>query len=67
VLKEFVMRMPNAAKAFFHFHKTGPKQHEEPSIFDSGIGDWVLDLAALALIALVIGTIIRWAYVAVFH
>jgi hypothetical protein len=43
------------------------KQHEAPSIFDSGIGDWLLDLAFLALIALVLGNVLRWAYLALFH
>ena len=43
------------------------KQHEAPSIFDSGIGDWLLDLAVLALIALVLGNVLRWAYLALFY
>ena len=38
-----------------------------PSIFDSGIGDWILDLVVLALVALVVGNVIKWAYVAVFQ
>jgi hypothetical protein len=67
VHREVVMRIPSAAKSFFQGHKGGPKQPEAPSIFDSGIGDWVLDLAALALIVLVVGTIIRWAYLAIFR
>jgi hypothetical protein len=49
------------------------KSHEEPSVpplFDSGMsawGDWVLDLAALALVAIVVGTIAEWAYVTLFQ
>jgi hypothetical protein len=61
------MRLLNAAKGLFRGSKSGSKQPEAPSIFESGIGDWVLDLAVLALIALVIGNVIRWAYLAVFH
>ncbi len=61
------MRIPNVAKGFFRAHKHDPKQPEDPSIFDSGIGDWILDLAAVAMIALVVGTILRWAYIAIFR
>jgi len=61
------MRIPNVAKGLFRAHKGGPKQPEDPSIFDSGIGDWILDLAAVAMIALVVGTILRWAYIAIFR
>jgi hypothetical protein len=57
------MRMTHAAKDFFQGLKKNSKQSE--SIFDTGIGDWILDLAVLALIALVVGTIIRWAYLAI--
>jgi hypothetical protein len=59
------MRMTHAAKDFFQGLKKNSKQAESPSIFDTGIGDWILDLAVLALIALVVGTIIRWAYLAI--
>ena len=59
------MRIPNAAKSLFHSHKGGPKQPEDPSIFDSGIGDWILDAVAVALIVLVAGTLLRWAYLAI--
>jgi hypothetical protein len=61
------MRLLNAAKGLFRGFKSGPKQPEAPSIFDSSIGDWIFDLAVLALIALVIGHVMRWAYLAVFH
>jgi hypothetical protein len=57
------MRITNVAKTFFHSHK--PKEHEDPSIFDSSIGDWILDAVAIALIALVAGTLLRWAYLAI--
>jgi hypothetical protein len=63
--KEAVMRMLNATKSFFHAHKPGAKPPEDPSIFETGIGEWLLDAAALALIALVVGTLIRWAYLAI--
>jgi hypothetical protein len=61
------MRLLNAAKGLFRGFKSGSKQPEVPSIFDSGIGDWILDLAVLALIALVIGNVMRWAYIAIFQ
>jgi hypothetical protein len=56
------MRIADAAKGFFRGHKPGPK---EPSIFDTSISDWLLDLVGLALVVLVVGTLIRWAYVAI--
>jgi hypothetical protein len=59
------MRMLDATKSLFHAHKLGAKSPEDQSIFETGIGDWLLDAAALALIALVVGTIIRWAYLAI--
>jgi hypothetical protein len=46
------------------------KQSDMPSVFDSGmsvVGDWILDLSVLALIALVLGNVMKWAYVAIFH
>jgi hypothetical protein len=61
------MRMPNAAKIFFRGHKHDPTHSEDPSLFDAGIGDWIFDLTAVALIVLVAGTIIRWAYLAIFY
>jgi hypothetical protein len=58
------MRMPHVADRFFHRHKHDP---DDPApLFDSGIGDWLLNLTAVALIALILGTIARWAYLAVF-
>jgi hypothetical protein len=61
------MRVPNAAKLFFGSHKSDSEPPKEPSIFDSGVGDWALDFAAIALIALVAGTILRWAYLVIFR
>jgi hypothetical protein len=61
------MRLLNSAKGLFRGFRSGSKQPEVPSIFDSSIGDWILDLAVLALIALVIGNVLRWAYLAIFH
>jgi hypothetical protein len=59
------MRLLNAAKGLFRGFKPGSKHPD--SIFDTGIGDWLLDLAVLALIALVVGNVLRWAYLAIFH
>jgi hypothetical protein len=61
------MRLRNAAKSLFRGFKGGSKQPEVPSIFDSGMGDWILDLTVLALIVIVVGTVIKWAYIAVFQ
>jgi len=49
------------------------KKSSEPSdehLFDSGlsvVGDWILDLAVIALIAIVAGAVLKWAYLALFH
>jgi len=43
-----------------------PDEH----LFDSGlsvVGDWILDLAVVALIAVVVGAVLKWAYLAIFH
>jgi len=62
--KEVVMRMPHVADRFFHRHKPGP---DDPApLSDSCIGDWLLNLTAVAMIALILGTIARWAYLALF-
>jgi hypothetical protein len=61
------MRLLNTAKGLFRGSKSDPKDPEAPSLFESGIGDWVLYLAVLAMIALVVGHVIRWAYLAIFH
>jgi hypothetical protein len=61
------MRLLNAAKGLFHLSRSGSKEHQEPSLFDSGIGDWMLDIVVLALIALGIGALGKAAYVAIFH
>jgi hypothetical protein len=61
------MRLLNAAKGLFRGSKSDAKSPEAPSIFESGIGDWIFDLAVLALIALVLGNVMRWAYIAIFR
>jgi hypothetical protein len=62
--KEVVMRMPHVADRLFHRHKPDP--NDPAPLFDSGIGDWLLNLTAVAMIALILGTIARWAYIALF-
>jgi hypothetical protein len=61
------MRLLNAAKGLFRGSKGGSKEPHEPSLFDSGIGDWMLDIAVLALIAVVLGAVIKAGYLAMFH
>ncbi len=39
-------------------------------LFDSGlssIGNWLMDFAVIAMIAVVAGAILKWAYMAIFH
>lgn len=51
---------------FAHRSKDANAEH----MFDSGlsvVGDWILGLSVLALIALVVGNVLKWAYVAIFH
>ena len=49
------------------------KKTQEPPdahLFDSGlsvIGDWILNLAVVAMIAVVAGAILKWGYVSLFH
>jgi hypothetical protein len=46
------------------------KDADAPHMFDSGlsvVGDWILDLSVLALIVLVVGNVLKWAYVVIFH
>ncbi len=62
--KEVVMRMPHVADRLFHRPKRDP--NDPAPLFDSGIGDWLLDLTAIAMIALIVGTVLRWAYIALF-
>ena len=73
------MRLQNAPKFVAHEFKliygkvTHHKKSSDPSdehLFDSGlsvVGDWILDLAVVALIAVVAGAVLKWAYLAVFH
>jgi hypothetical protein len=49
--------------------KTSDDPGEAP-LFDSGlssIGNWILDLAVIAMITVVAGAILKWAYMAIFH
>jgi hypothetical protein len=51
-----------------HHKKTdeSPDDH----LFDSGlsvVGDWILDLAVVALVAVVAGAVLKWAYLAIFR
>ena len=49
---------------------THRSKETDAHLFDSGlssVGDWILDLSVLALIALVVGNLLKWAYVAIFH
>ena len=56
--------MPHVADRLFHRHKPDP---DDPApLFDSGIGDWLLSFTAVAMIALILGTILRWAYLSLF-
>jgi hypothetical protein len=69
------MHLANTAKGFFQgfkaaYDKVAHRKSHDPSeapLFDSGIGDWLLDLTGLALIILVLGTVLKWAYLALFH
>jgi hypothetical protein len=58
------MRMPHVADRFFHRQKADP--NDPVPLFDSGVGDWLLRLTAVAMIALLVGTVLRWAYIAMF-
>jgi hypothetical protein len=42
----------------------------EEHLFDSGlssIGNWLMGMVVIAMIAVVTGAIIKWAYMAIFH
>ena len=42
----------------------------EEHLFDSGlssIGNWLMDIVVIAMIAVVAGAILKWAYMAVFR
>ena len=56
--------MPHVADRLFHRHKADPS--DPAPLFDSGVGDWLLNLTAVAMIVLIIGTVVRWAYIALF-
>jgi hypothetical protein len=75
------MHLLDAPKSAFHefkliFSKNKGKPAQsadeagEEHLFDSGlssIGNWLMDLTVIAMIALVAGAILKWAYVAIFH
>ena len=73
------MHIQNAPNVFFRgfknayekvAHRKPREESEEPPLFDSGmstLGNWLLDLAVLALIAIVVGYLAKTAYVALFH
>ena len=50
-----------------------PKDADDPGeehLFDSGlssIGNWLMDIVVIAMIAVVAGAILKWAYMAIFH
>ena len=69
------MRIPDAAKGLVRgfksaYHKIADHrkshEHSELPLFNAGISDWILDLAALALVALIVGQAIKWAYLTLF-
>jgi len=49
--------MPHVADRFFHRHKPDP--NDPAPLFDSGIGEWLLDLTAIAMIALIVEWILQ--------
>ena len=62
--KQLLATLKSRFEKNLHRHKPGP---DDPApLFDSGIGDWLLNLTAVAMIALILGTIARWAYLALF-
>ena len=62
------MRLLSAAKGLFH-HESKPdsQKADEPPLFDSGIGTWMMYAVVLALIAVVLGAVIKAAYLSIFH
>jgi hypothetical protein len=54
-------------------HRKAPQRTEDPGdapLFDSGlssIGNWILDLVVIAMIAVVAGAVLKWVYLAIFH
>lgn len=61
-------------KLFFSKNKgksaQGATDPGEEHLFDSGlssIGNWLLDIAVIAMIAVVAGAILKWAYLAIFR
>jgi hypothetical protein len=66
VLHEFKLIF-NRGKHASHDQSDDPG---EAPLFDSGlssIGNWLMDFAVIAMIAVVAGALLKWAYVAMFH
>jgi hypothetical protein len=75
------MHLLDAPKSALHEFKLifsrnrdkSPQNTGDPSeehLFDSGlssIGNWLMDFAVIAMIAVVAGAILKWAYMAIFH
>jgi hypothetical protein len=72
------MHLLDAPKGFVHglrsvYGKVAHKKTDDPyevPLFDSGLGqlgNWILDIAVVALIAVVVGAMLKWAYLAIFH
>jgi hypothetical protein len=78
---EVLMHLLDAPKSALHEFKLifsknkgksaqGADQQGEEHLFDSGlssIGNWLMDIVVIAMIAVVAGAILKWAYVAIFH
>jgi hypothetical protein len=61
-------------KLIFSKNKGKSPQHDddpgEEHLFDSGlssIGNWLMGMVVIAMIAVVAGAILKWAYMAIFH
>jgi hypothetical protein len=73
---KFVIEAPKFVAHEFKviYEKVAPhKRTQDPAdahLFDSGlsvIGDWILDLAVVAMIAVVLVEVLKWGYLALFH
>jgi hypothetical protein len=75
------MHLLDAPKSALHEFKLifsknkgkSPQNDDDPGeehLFDSGlssIGNWLMGMVVIAMIAVVTGAILKWAYVAIFH
>jgi hypothetical protein len=75
------MHLLDAPKSALHEFKlifrkkkqNSPQEANDPGeehLFDSGlssIGNWLMGLTVIAMIAVVAGAFLKWAYVSVFH